>query len=158
MGIREIFGRLRRPAKPEHVLEDEVLGRLVWSEKYGGWGGVLSLAMGGTARFTIEGVEVEETITEASRHALQFLTANEPRIRNKIAASMSELYNGTWGGGDDTLTPEEMARRIALASAHFYEDGGGVLYYEAADNLFTDHTICVHINADGEIEEPELEG
>ena len=157
MVMRKLLDRFRRPAKAEHVMEDELFGHLTWGEKYGGWRGVVTMANGKTATVTIDGVEAEESITEAARNTFKFLTANEPLIRNKIAVSMSELYNGTWGG-DDTITPEEMAQRISLADVSFYEEGGGELYYKADDDLFTDHTICAPIDANGEIGEPELVG
>ena len=157
MVIGKILERFRRPAKAEHIIEDELFGTLTWGEKYGGWRGIMTMASGKTATLTIDGVEAEESITDAARNTFKFLIANEPLIRDKIAVSMSELYNGPWSGGD-TITPEEMAQRINLTGVSFYEEGGGELYYEADDELFTDHTICTPIDANGEIGEPELEG
>ncbi len=157
MVLRKILDRFRRSAKAEHIMEDELLGNLTWSEKYGGWRGIMTMANGQTATFTIDGVETEESITEAARNTIKFLIANEPLIRDKIAVSMSEIYNGTWGDGD-TITPEELAQRITLTDVSFYEEGDGELYYKADDGLFTDHIICASIDANGEIGEPELAG
>ncbi|HVF87574.1 MAG TPA: DUF2262 domain-containing protein [Pyrinomonadaceae bacterium] len=136
-------------------MEDELFGTLTWDEKYRGWRG--AMANRKTAALIIDGDKTDESIPETVRNTFKFLLANEPRISDKIAVSMSELYNGPWGGGD-TITPEEMAQRIALTEVSFYEEGGGELYYQAHDNLFTDHTICASMDANGEVTEPELEG
>lgn len=157
MVMSRILDLFRRPAKVEHIMEDEFFGNLTWGEKYHGWRGIMTLADGKTSALVIDGVKTDESIPEVVRNTAQFLIANEPLIRDKIAVSMSEFYNGTWGDGD-TITPEELAQRIALTSVSFYEEGGGELYYEAADGLFTDHTICASLDANGEIGEPELEG
>jgi hypothetical protein len=157
MVIRQILDRFRSPAKAEHIMEDGFFGNLTWSEKYGGWRGMMTLANGKTVTFTIDGVETEQSITKAARNTFTFLIENEPLIRDKIAVSMSELYSGTWGGVD-TITPDELAQRITLTDVAFYEEGGGELYYEADDDLFTDHTICASIESNGEIGEPELAG
>jgi hypothetical protein len=155
--ISKILDRFRRPAKAEYVMEDELLGNLTWDEDYRAWRGVMIMANGRTSAFTIDGVKTDESIPEVIRNTAQFLLANEPLIRDKIAVSMSGIYNGTWGGGD-TITPEEMTQRIALTDVSFYDEGGAELYYTADDNLFTDHAICVSLDASGEISEPDLAG
>lgn len=157
MVMRKVLDLFRHPVKAEHVMEDELFGNLTWGEKYGGWRGMVTMANGKAATFTIDGVETEESITEAARNTFKFLIANEPLIRDKIAVSMSEFYNGTWGDGD-AITPQELAQRISLTDVSFYEEGDGELYYKADDDLFTDHTICACIDANGEIGEPQLEG
>lgn len=157
MVMRKLFGLFGRSATTEHSIADELFGNLTWSERYGGWNGIMTLATGKTAKFTIESIESEESFSEATRNTFKFLSANEPLIRDKIAVSMSEFYNGTWGDGD-TITPQQLAQRISLTSVYFYGEGNGELYYKADDDLFTDHTICAPINAGGEIGRPELAG
>jgi hypothetical protein len=157
MVMRKIFDRFRRPAKAKHIIEDELFGNLTWDENRNGWRGIMTMADGKTSALTIDGAKTDESIPEAVRDAVKFLMANEPLIRDKIAVSMSKVYNGTWGDGD-TITPEELAQRITLTDVSFYEEGGGELYYTADDDLFTDHTICAPIDANGEIGEPELAG
>jgi hypothetical protein len=156
MVIRKILDRFRRPAKVKHFMEDESLGTLTW-EDHIGWRGIMTLANGKTATLTIDAAKTDESLPEIVRSAVKFVIANEPRIRDKIAFSMSEVYNGTWGGGD-TITAEELARRITLTEVSVYEEGDGELLYKADDDLFTDHTICASLDVNGEIGEPELEG
>jgi hypothetical protein len=157
MVIRKALNLFRRPAKPKHIMEDEIFGALTWDEDHRWWRGIMTLANGKTVAFTIDGDKTDESIPEATRNTVKFLLANEPRISDKIAVSMSEFYNGTWGDGD-TMTPEEMAQRITLTEVSFYDEGGGELFYAAVDDLFTDHTICASIDVNGEISEPELAG
>ena len=88
---------------------------------------------------------------------LKHLTTHETQIRHKVAFSLLKHYRD-WID-DDLAAPEKLALRIALTDILFYEGGDGQLYYEAEDDLFTDHTICVWFDADGEIEdEVSLEG
>jgi hypothetical protein len=158
MVMSKILDLFRRPAKAKYFMEDEFFGTLTWDEDYPlGWRGILTLADGKTSAFTIDGAKTDESIPEEVRKLAKFLIANEPLIRDKIAVSMSGIYNGAWSG-DDTITPEEMAQRINLTDVSFYEEGGGELYYYADDYLFTDHAICASIDANGEVSEPDLEG
>lgn len=157
MVMRKVLELFCRPAKVERTMEDELFGKLTWDEKYRGWRGIMTLANGKTSTLTIDGVKTDEAIPEAVRNLAKFLIANEPLIHDKIAVSMSELYNGTWGSGD-IITPGEMTQKISLKDVSFYDEGGGELYYQADDGLFTDHTICASIDANGEISEPELAG
>lgn len=158
MVMSKIFDLFRRTEKVEHIMEDELFGTLMWDEEHQlGWRGMMTLANGKTSAFTIDGAKTDESIPEAVRNTFKFLIANAPLIHDKIAVSMSEFYNGTWGGGD-TITPVEMAQRINLTDVSFYEEGGAELYYKAEDELFTDHTICAPLEANGEIGEPDLAG
>lgn len=117
----------------------------------------MTLANGKTAAFEIDGFEPIESIPEAARNTLNFLIANEPLIRHKIAVSMRQLYHETWLY-ENSITPEELAQRINLDSVSIWDEGGGNLLYEADVDLFTGHYIQVLIDANGEIGEPELEG
>jgi hypothetical protein len=89
-------------------------------------------------------------------NSVQFVIANEPDIRLKIAASMTELYRD-WNN-NETITPEQLAQRIHLTDIYFYDDGCGQLCYEPEGNIFTDHCIYVPFNANNEIGEASLEG
>jgi hypothetical protein len=158
MVMNKILDLFRRPAKAEHIMEDEYFGKLTMDENFNWWRGTMTLANGKTFSLTIDGLKTDEAIAEEVRNTAKFLIANEPLIRGKIAVSMSEfLHNGTWGDGH-TITPEELAQRITLTGVAFYDEGEGELFYEAPDGLFTDHTICTPIDANGEIGEPALEG
>jgi hypothetical protein len=154
--MRKILGRFRRPTKPKHFIEDEFLGTLTWEDQIG-WRGIMTMPNGKTATLTIDAAKTDESLPEVVRSTVKFVIANEPRIRDKIAFSMSEFYNETWGGGD-TITPEELARRITLTEVSVYEEGDGELLYQANDDLFTDHAICAYLDVNGEIGEPELAG
>jgi hypothetical protein len=157
MVMNKILDLFRCLAKPEHIMEDELFGKLTWVEAPSGWRGIMVMANGRTSAFTIDAANTDEPIPEEVRNIAKFLMANEQLIRDKIAAAMSEFYNGSWGNGD-IITPEEMAQRIALTDVSFYGEEGGELYYEAADQLFTDHSICASIDANGEIGEPDISG
>ena len=156
MVMRKLLERFRRPAKAKHFMEDEFLGTLTWEEHIG-WRGSMPMANGKTVTLTIDAAETDASLPEIVRSTVRFVMANEPRIRDKIAFSMSEIYNGPWGG-DGTMTPEELARRINLAELAVYEEGDGEVVYEADGGLFTDHVICASLDVNGEIGEPELEG
>ncbi len=90
--LRDLF---RRTVEAEHIMEDELFGKLIWVEKYGGWRGEMTLADGKNAAFTVDGIETEKSITEDARNTFTFLLANEPVIHDKIALSMSRFYNET---------------------------------------------------------------
>jgi hypothetical protein len=137
------------------IMEDELFSNVTW-DKDSRWSGIMTLADGRTAAFEIDGDEPLEAITEAARNTLEFLIKNEPLIRHKIAASMCELYKD-WNDGN-TITPEELAQRINLDSVTIFDEGGGNLLYEPEGDLFTDHWIQVWMDANGEIDEPGLEG
>jgi hypothetical protein len=115
----------------------------------------MTIANRKTAAFTIDVDDTDDSITEAARNTMKFLTANEPLIRHKVAVSMIELYK-EWHDGN-AITPEELAQRITLTDVEFWDEGGGDLYYEAAD-IFAGHCICASIDANGEIDEPDLAG
>lgn len=158
MVMSKIIDLFRRTEKVEHVLEDELFGALTWDEEHQlGWRGIMTLANGKTSAFMIDGAKTDESIPEAVRNTFKFLRANSSVIHDKIAVSTSEIYNGTWGDGD-TMTPVEMAQRINLRDVSFYDEGGAELYYQADDELFTDHMICAYLDEHGEISEPDLAG
>lgn len=117
--------------------------------------GVMTLANGKTARLEIDFADTE-ALPEVILNSVQYIIANEPQIRDKIAASMTELYKD-WND-NETITPELLAQRIHLIDVSFYDDGCGQLTYEPEGFIFTDHCICVPFDANGEIDEPSLEG
>lgn len=137
------------------IMEDELFGQVTWDQD-SRWSGSLTLANGKTAKFEIDGYEPVESVTEAALNTLKFLLKNEPLIRHKIAGSMCELYKD-WND-NETITPEELARRIHLDSVTIFDEGGGTLLYEPEGDMFTDHWIQVWMDANGEISEPGLEG
>lgn len=117
--------------------------------------GQMPLANGKTARLEIDFPD-DEPLPEVILNSVQFIVANEPQIRLKIAASMTELYKD-WND-NETVTPEQLAQRIHLIDVSFYEDGDGQLTYEPEGDMFADHCICAWFDANGEIDEPGLEG
>lgn len=137
------------------IMEDELWGNVTW-DKDSRWSGIMTLANGKTASFEIDGDEPIESLPEAARSTLNFLIKNEPLIRHNLAVSMCELYKD-WNDGN-TITPEELAQRIDLASVTIFDEGGGDLLYKPEGDMFTDHSIQVLIDANGEIGEPELQG
>jgi hypothetical protein len=137
------------------MMEDEIFSNVIW-DKDSRWSGTMTLANGKTASFEIDGYEPLEAITEAARNTLQFLLKNEPLVRLKVAGSMCGLYKD-WND-NETITPEELAQRINLNSVTIFDEGGGTLLYEPEDDMFTDHWIQVWMDANGEIDEPGLEG
>lgn len=154
--MRKLLDRFRRTAEAKHFMEDEFLGVLTWEDRIG-WRGTMTTADGKTVTLTFDAAKTDESLPETLRSTVKFVLANEPRIRDKIASSMSEVYNGTWGDGD-SITPEKLARRITLAEVSVYEEGDGELVYRADDGLFTDHAICAYLDVNGEVGEPGLEG
>jgi hypothetical protein len=134
-------------------MQDELFSSVTWDEHRRV--GQLSLANGKTAKLEID-VSNDEPIPEATLNSVQFVIANEPQIRHKIAASMTELYKD-WNN-NETITTEQLAQKINLIDVTFWDDGGGQLYYEPEGDMFTDHSICAFFDANGEIDEPQLEG
>jgi len=132
-------------------MKDELFGNIAWDEDDPS-SGIITLENGKTVKLSFD---VDETGEEAALNTLQLVIASETQIRHQISGSMMERYED-WLD-DDITTAEELARRITLTYILLWE-GGGQLHYEADDDLFTDHTICVFFDAQGEIEEPELEG
>ena len=133
------------------IMEDELFGKITWDEDDPS-SGIVTLGNGETVKLDFD---VDETGEEAALHTLQLVITSETQLRHKIAVSMMERYKD-WIY-DEITTPEELARRIKLTYVFLWE-GGGQLHYAADDDLFTDHSICVFFDANGEIEEPELEG
>lgn len=105
--------------------------------------------------FRIDFDEADETVPEAARNTVKYLRANEPLVRLKIAALMCELYT-EWNDGK-VITPEELAQMITLTDVEVSDEGGGELFYDAA-NIFAGHSIWASIDANGEVGEPDLAG
>lgn len=156
MVMRKIFDRFRRSVKPKYTLTDELFGNVMWDED-SRWKGIMTLANGKTATVEVDGSEPVESIPEAARNTLNFLVANEPHIRHRIAVSMRELYKETWLN-DISLIPEELAQKINLHNVTIFDEGGGELYYEADEDLFAGHWVQVTIDEHGELGEPDIEG
>jgi hypothetical protein len=136
-------------------MEDELFGNLKWDEGSYLKSGVMTTANGRTVKFTVD-VDEDWSLTEATRDSMKFMIANETLMRRKVAAAMTELY-AEWSDGK-TITPNELALRIELKDISFLEEGGGELYYYPDGNMFGGHWICAWFDANGEIEEPSLEG
>lgn len=135
------------------IMEDEIFGNLKLDDS-GAWSGVMTLANGETAKFDV-GEAAGAPLTEAARNSIRFVMKNEPLMRLKIAAAMTELYED-WND-NETTTPEELARRYNLDTVTFWEDGGGQLYYTAGD-IYAGHWVCVMFDENGDLDEPELAG
>lgn len=151
----QIRPRQGKEPEPEYVLEDKHFDNIKW-DKNKPWSGIITLANGKTA---IVEFDIEETEEEAARNTLKFLIEGETEIHHKVAVSLFRDLKD-WIP-DYITTPEQLALRIELSSILFGEGGGGQLYYYANgdDYIFTDHTICVWFDANGEIEdEVNLEG
>ena len=117
--------------------------------------GEMTLVNGKTVRLEIDFAD-DEPLPEIILNSVQFVIANEPQIRHKIATSMTELYKD-WND-NETITAEQLAQKIHLIDVLFYDDGCGQLTYEPEGFIFTDHCICAAFDANGEIDEPSLEG
>lgn len=141
--------------EPEYILEDKHFGNLKW-DKNKPWSGIITLANGKTAYVEFD---IEEAEEEAARNTLKFLITNEPEIHHKVAVLLFRDLKD-WIP-DYITTPEQLTLRIELSAILFSDGGGGQLYYYANgdDYIFTDHTICVWFDANGEIDdEVILEG
>jgi hypothetical protein len=136
-------------------MRDELFRTLAWKKGYG-WYVTITLANGKTAKVSLDVADQDEAIPDVIRDRLRFLVENEPQITLKVAAAMTELYSD-WNDGE-IITPQQLAQRISLTDASIYEDGDGQLYYEPDDDMFAGHCICAYFDANGEIEEPALEG
>jgi len=136
-------------------MADELFGNIMWDDGRRLSSGIMTLATGETVRFTLDGYGPVESVTEAARNTINFIVANEPLVRHKIAVSLLGLYR-EWNDGK-TIPPEELGRKLNLKEIAFLDEGGGELCYTAGD-LFTGHWVCVQFDASGEIGEPELEG
>ncbi len=134
-------------------MEDELFSNVMWDEDRRV--GKLTLANGKIAKLEID-VANDEPIPEATLNSVQFLIANEPDVRLKIAASVMENYKD-WCD-DDITTPEELAQKINLTDVSFWDDGGGTLYYDPEGDMFTGHSVCAFFEANGEIGEAEMAG
>src|SRR4051812_11922008 len=99
---------------------NELFSNVTWDEDRRS--GKMTLANGKTAKLEID-VGNDEPIPEETLNSVQFLIENEPQIRHKIAASMTELYKD-WNN-NETITAEQLAQRIHLTDVTFYDDGCG---------------------------------
>jgi hypothetical protein len=134
------------------IMKNDRFSEIIWDEKRP-FDGTIDSAEGKTVKVSLDADENEE---EAARNVFNLLMENETQIRQQVAASMFVRFND-WIG-DVVLTPEELAQKIALTDVMLWGIDGGQLYYEAEGDLFTDHTICVFFDADGKLDEPDLEG
>lgn len=135
-------------------MEDNFFNNIKW-DKNSPWEGILTLANGKTVRVDFD---VEETEEEAARNTLNFVVTNEAQISRKVAVLLLEQYED-WVN-DDIVTAEQLVLKIDLSYIMFWEGGKGYLYYETNgnDEMFTDHVLCVWLDADGEIEEIGFDG
>ena len=137
-------------------MKDELLDNITWKKDKEGWTAIITLANGKTATIIIDIPPTDESIPEPARKCLQFVIENEPSITHKIAASITELYKD-WND-NETITPEELAQKINLDYVTISEEGDGQLCYKPDGDFFTDHYVCAWFNANGEVDEPGLEG
>src|SRR5690242_11680601 len=106
-------------------MEDKTTNNLTWDENKRD--GKMNLANGKTANLEIDFPD-DEPLPEVILNSVQFVLANEPQIRHKIAAQMTELYKD-WND-NETITAEQLAQKIHLIDVLFYDDGCGQLTYE----------------------------
>jgi hypothetical protein len=128
----------------DDVLEDPVLGELVWEEDLQWWHGEVEWAPGHPVGVAVSCVEKEDIrgLLRRARRAFAWARGHEEHARLCAARELLELYNGTWREGEGLISREEFAERIKLAEVCISSDGSVELWYEDGD-LFAGHQIAV---------------
>jgi hypothetical protein len=151
----ETFRRQERGAVDGYSIQEEVLGRLTWDEKHGGWSGAVEFVPGQFVDISVFPDDEELPVAlRAARRSLEILREKEVELRRRVAADKLALHNRVWNE-DVPIEEEEFIERMTLAAIAFLADGRAELYYDDGD-LFQGHEIIVTVRASGAFETATL--
>lgn len=140
-------------------IQDE-LGTFSLNRQYDWFEGEIDW-LGSTERVLLDQDDDSDTANTALQ-TLHMLTSDAPKwdktLRDYAAEQLTDLAND-WqdGEGEDTITKESFAERIGTPSFHISSDGSFEAEYED-DDMFYGHWIVVYGNADGELDDANIEG
>jgi hypothetical protein len=84
------------------------------------------------------------------RACVVWLRANEPQLRQRVAADMFDYWCQTYRDDEDEVdSPEAFAAAISTTAVNFSEGRQAEVFYDDA-GLFGNHGIWVEVNAAGE--------
>jgi hypothetical protein len=134
------------------------VGELRWVEGHSAWEGSIELLPGCPVAFDIvaEAEWATADPTELFAAAAAFLAwarEFEPRVRERVADDLLDLYNQAWADDDPDEGPPPHTRAEFLAAIHpsglsLYHTGMSSWSYHAGD-LFAGHGIWVVVARDG---------
>ena len=136
-----------------------VLGRLHWDERVPSWEAEAELAPGRPGCFAIV-AEAEWADTnpaelfEIGAEYLAWAKEAEPRIRERVADDLLDVYNQSWADQDPEEGTPPMDRRefltnIWLSGITLYPDGSACWDYSCGD-LFAGHGIWLRLGPERE--------
>lgn len=142
---------------PQQMINDEVLGRLVWDRRYEWWSGETQFAPGHEVHISIETeVDDEEEVLQRARRAFQRLRTLRDQVCRAAASELLAEYNADWNDGEP-IGAEAFIDRMTLSDITFYADGSAELFFDAGA-MFEGRSIVVSVDADGAIEEAAISG
>lgn len=142
------------------VLIQDELGTFTLNREYDWFEGEISW-LGSTQRVLLDQDEDGDTANGALQ-TLRMLMSDASKwdkiLRDYAAEQLTELANDWQDDEDeDGITKEAFAERIGTPSFHISSDGSFEAEYED-DDMFYGHWIVVYGNADGELDDANIEG
>ncbi len=139
------------------MIEDELLGRLIWEPRFEWWRGDVEIFPGHEIGVSFRGeeAEVEEGIARA-RRTYEFIRRSEERLRRYAARGLLDIYNEEWNDGD-ALGEDEFIAQMSTESISFHSDGDAEVYY-GEGGLFFGHMIVVSVGSNLEIMDADIAG
>jgi hypothetical protein len=139
----------------EHSVQEEVLGRLTWDNRFCCWSGEVDLFPGHRVVISVsqEDTELLEALRRA-RGTLERIREEEVGLRHAAAEELLDLHNEEWNEGAP-IDAMEFVRRMRLESIVFFPDGEADLFYQDGD-LFEGHPIVVGVTSHGAFEGADI--
>jgi hypothetical protein len=135
-----------------------VLGRLQWDSRVNSWESKVELAPGCSISFAIvaEADWAEKDPKELFAIGAQYLARarqGEPRVRERVADDLLDVYNESWADEDPNEGTPPMDRAEFLANIRpsgicLFHDGSSTWDYSCGD-LFAGHGIWLRLGPDG---------
>jgi hypothetical protein len=131
------------------MLEDAILGRLIWEDRDRCWRGEVEFAPGQRVEVSIwpEGEDIREVLPRAHR-SYAWIQQHEDFAQRCVAGRLLGLFNDRWNE-EGPITQDEFLERIELAGIDFLGDGAIELWYDDGDELFSGNAISVAFDAEG---------
>jgi hypothetical protein len=139
------------------MIEDAILGRLLWDRDLQWWSGEIEFGPGQWVGVHVapEDQDIREVLPRAHR-SFAWVQEHEDFARRCVADKLLSLFNTHWSS-EGPISQEEFLERIELVEINFSAEGSIYLWYDGED-LFGGHLISVSFDPEGRFQRAGLEG
>jgi hypothetical protein len=151
---------------------DEVLGLLMWENRFSQWKAELEYPADQFVRLTIQpfpyggriqrlwqwirGPILPQKLINLAQKLATEVASHDAEWRANASAELLPVYNDHWNDGAQ-ISDDEFQSHISLDSIALDERGECVIYYDDGD-LFSNHLIALDVDAEGRIKRVYLAG